>query len=1090
MPGPETEARRGDMRFEAFGTEFQRPAAEDAILRFWREQDIFRKSLALREHGPRFVFYEGPPTANGLPGIHHALARTLKDLVCRYQTMRGHYVARKSGWDTHGLPVEIEVEKSLGFRSKSEIREYGVDRFIRKCRESVFHYEGEWRRFTERIGYWLDLDDAYVTCTNGYIESVWWGVKKFWDAGLLSRGHRIQPYCPRCGTPLSSHEVSQGFDDADDPSVVVRFRVAPGEKAGAGGGVSFLVWTTTPWTLLSNAALAVGAGIAYVTVRQGAERFILARERLAALEGPYEIEGETRGSDLAGARYEPLFPFLAAGQPDAAFRVHTADFVSVEDGTGIVHVAPAFGEDDYVLGTKAGLPLLQPVDESGRFTEPVTPWLGRFVKDADPEILGDLEARGLLYSSGRITHTYPFCYRCDTPLLYYARGGWMIRTTQYRDALQRANAGIEWFPPEIGEHRFGNWLENNVDWLLSRERYWGTPLPIWVCGACGANECVGSVEDLRAKALNFASVVARDEDLDLHKPQMDAIELRCPKCGGAMRRTPEVLDAWFDSGSMPYAQWHYPFENAGRFEESFPADFIAEGVDQTRGWFYSMLAISTFLSGRSSYRRCLVNELVLNDDGQKMSKSRGTAVNPIAVLDRFGADALRWYLVSTSPPWVPTRYADRGVAEVEKKLIGTLLNTCNFFATYANIDAYDPAAEGLEGAALTDMDRWALSRLHGLVASVREAMDRYDPTRAARAIQTFLIEDLSNWYVRRSRRRFWRSGGRDDKRAAYATLHAALAATARLMAPLAPFVAEEVHRKLVAGRGGAPESVHLCDFPEPDASRVDARLEEEMAAAQRLVALGRAARMEAKVRVRQPLARLLVLGRDPVIAAAASRFADQIRDELNVKDVEVVGDAGALLALRARPNYRALGPRFGPRAKAVAERLAALTPGEIGTLREKGALTLMLDGGPADICGDDLDVAEAPREGLVTARDGADLVALDVRLDEALLREGRAREIVHRIQTMRKSAGMQVTDRVHLYCELPPVQEAAVRAHEAYVAGEALAETMEFAYREAEYSECFALEGETVRISLARASGGGAREGGPGGRRLEGGTGE
>lgn len=1065
-------ADRRKAPFAGFGKEFERPRAEEEVLLFWKESDIFRKSLAIREGAPRFVFYEGPPTANGRPGIHHVIARMIKDLFCRYQTMRGLHVPRKSGWDTHGLPVEIEVEKSLGFRTKADIRSYGVERFIQKCRESVFFYEREWRQFTERIGYWLDLDDAYVTCTNGYIETVWWAVKRFWDAGLLVRGHRTQAYCPRCETSLSSHEVSQGFDEADDPSLFVRFRVAAGEPAGARPRTSFLVWTTTPWTLLSNAALAVGPEIAYVTVRADGEHLILARERLRELEGEYEVVAETRGAGLAGTRYEPLFPYFAAGQPDAAFRVHAADFVSIEDGTGIVHVAPAFGEDDNLLGQRVGLPMLQPVDESGKFTEPVEPWLGLFVKDADPSILENLQERGLLYKSGRIKHTYPFCYRCDTPLLYFARSGWMIRTTRFREALQSANAEIAWHPPEIGEHRFGNWLENNVDWLLSRERYWGTPMPIWVCSGCGQADCVGSIEDLESRAVNFADVVKRPEDLDLHKPQMDALEFKCGACGGAMQRTPEVLDAWFDSGSMPYAQWHYPFENREKFEAAFPADFIAEGVDQTRGWFYSLLAISTFLSGRSSYKRCLVNELILDEQGQKMSKSRGNAVNPDVVLARYGADTLRWYLVTVSPPWLPTRYSDKGVSEVEKKFVGTLLNTCSFFVTYANIDRYDPETEPLEGAALTEMDRWILSRLQALTARVRSELDAYDPTRAARAIQELVIEDLSNWYVRRSRRRFWRQGAREDKRAAYATLHTTLATLAKLLAPFAPFVAEEMHRKLAAGRCGAPESVHLCDFPSPSAALRDERLEEEMTSAQRIVALGRAARMEAKVRVRQPLSRLLVWSPDPAAARAAARLADQIRDELNVKAVQAVAEKGALISLRARPNYRSLGPRFGPRAKAVADRLAALSPEEIAAIRQTGTLRLMLDGEAADISGDDLETSEAPRDGFAVARDGADVVAVDVRLDEDLLLEGRARELVHRIQTMRKSAGILVTDRIALHCDLPAAQEAAVRAHEAYVTGETLASLLSYEYRDGLYSESFALEGETVRISLSKSAGG------------------
>ncbi|MEJ2722866.1 MAG: class I tRNA ligase family protein, partial [bacterium] len=743
---------------------------------------------------PRFVFYEGPPTANGKPGVHHVIARLSKDIVCRYKTKLWYQVIRKAGWDTHGLPVEIEVEKELGFDHKDQIETYGIAEFNAKCRESVFKYEKEWTRFTQRIGYWLDLEHPYVTYTNDYIETVWWILKQFWEKGLLYEGHKIVPYCPRCETSLSSHEVGLGYRDVSDPSIFVKFKAVDSDDR-------FLVWTTTPWTLTANAALAVGADHDYVRVRHGGDTLILAEALLSVLDGDFEIIDRMKGRSLAGRRYEPLFPFFK-DEPNG-FRVFAADFVSLEDGTGIVHIAPAFGEDDYRLHVEEVVPLLQPVTLQGTMSEDVVPWAGRWIKDADPDIIRELDHEGKLYRSGTIVHSYPFCWRCDTALIYYARRSWYIRTTAFRDAMIATNKKINWIPAEVGEHRFGNWLENNVDWALSRERYWGTP---------------------------------DDDELDLHRPQVDGFVLECPECGGGMKRVTEVIDAWFDSGSMPFAQYHYPFDGTGTFDYQFPADFISEGIDQSRGWFYSLLAISTFLKGESSYKTCVVTELILDKNGQKMSKSRGNTVEPWSVLEKEGADALRWYLIATSPPWLPTRFDRKGVVESSQKLLGTIRNVYSFFAMYAALDDWRPS-EDLGTPSL--IDRWILSRFHSTVAEVKKQLDVYDMTRAARSLQAFVLDELSNWYVRRSRRRFWKGEMGPDKVAAYHTLYSVLEGTTRLLAPFVPFVAEEITQALHEAMTGESEgpSVHLERFPECDPGVIDAELESLMGTALRVCAL-------------------------------------------------------------------------------------------------------------------------------------------------------------------------------------------------------------------------------------------------------------
>ncbi|MCU0640197.1 MAG: isoleucine--tRNA ligase, partial [Candidatus Krumholzibacteria bacterium] len=811
---------------------------EREILEYWEKNDIFRRSIDEKDGANPFVFYEGPPTANGRPGVHHAMARTIKDIVCRYQTMKGHRVIRKAGWDTHGLPVEIEVEHKLGLDGKDQIEKYGVAAFNRECRASVFTYLDEWHEFTRKLGFWLDLDDPYVTCTNGYMESVWWILRQFWDKEMLFEGHKIVPYCPRCGTSLSSHEVSQGYKDVADPSIFIKLKIV-GEDA------FFLVWTTTPWTLISNVALAVGADYDYVKVLHKGEALILAESLLGVLDGEYEVIEKMKGAALVGRRYEPCFPWFrdAAG----AFRVVAGDFVTLTDGTGIVHMAPAFGEDDYQTGRREVLPFLQPVDSEGKFTAEVVKWAGRFIKQCDPEIIEDLKARNMLYKAQKIEHSYPFCWRCDTALIYYARKSWYIKTTAFKDLLLEANSKVHWYPPEMGENRFTKWLEGNVDWALSRERYWGTPLNIWICESCGKKHCVGSLEELRSMSGGIPA------DFDLHKPYIDELKVACPGCGGAMKRVPEVIDCWFDSGSMPFAQYHYPRENAEIFKQQYPAEFISEGVDQSRGWFYSLLVIGAFLTGESPYRRCLPHGMVLDKDGQKMSKSRGNAVFASDILKSDGADSLRWYLMTSGAPYLPKRFDLDAMRDGANKFLGTLRNLYSFFAMYAGIDGFEPKGR-VEGG--NTIDDWILSRYNSTVREVGEALDDYEITRAARAIQTFVIDELSNWYLRRSRRRFWKNDMSGDKLAAYETFYSVLEGVSVLSAPFIPFLGEAVYRRLngAGARRAGAESVHLADFPRVDETMIDLKLEKDMDGVRKAVTTGRAVRNKAGIKVRTPLA--------------------------------------------------------------------------------------------------------------------------------------------------------------------------------------------------------------------------------------------
>jgi isoleucyl-tRNA synthetase len=1048
--------------FKEYDKEFSFPSLEQSILEFWEKNGIFHKSLEQNRDGERFIFYEGPPTANGRPGIHHVISRTIKDLVCRYHTMLGYHVPRKAGWDTHGLPVEIEVEKMLGISGKQQIESYGVEKFNTLCRESVFKYVKDWERLTQRMGYWLDYQDPYVTYDNNYVETVWWILKQFWEKELLFKGHKILPYCPRCGTGLSSHEVSLGYKEVEDPSVFVRMKVR-GET-----DTYFLVWTTTPWTLISNVALAVGANHTYCRVRNGSETLIMAEALVSKLLGPEAQVLETfRGSTLEGREYERLFDFVDVPADKKAFYVTLGDFVSLEDGTGIVHMAPAFGADDYEMSRRYNLPLLQPVDGEGKFTAEVTPWAGRFVKDADKDIIKELNSRGSLFKAEGYKHNYPFCWRCKTPLLYYARQSWYINTSRFRDELLANNASVDWYPPEVGRGRFAEWLANNVDWALSRDRYWGTPLPIWVCDGCGHKHAVGSIEELRRLGRNVPA------DIDLHKPYVDRVEIPCEKCGGMMHRVPEVIDCWFDSGSMPYAQLHYPFENEAEFDRSFPCHFICEAIDQTRGWFYSLLAIGTLLKGKAPYRRVLVNDLILDKNGQKMSKSVGNVVNPWTVFDSTGADSLRWYLLNVSQPWLPKRFDEAGVQEVVRKFFDTLKNVYSFFALYANIDKWSPASDQPEGRSRDELDRWILSRLNSTVRDVRGDLEAFDLTRATRRIQNFVIEELSNWYVRRNRRRFWQSGDSADKQHAFRTLWTVLETVSRLIAPFTPFLAEELYRNLTAGRNcGMMESVHLTSYPPADESLIDSTLERKMEDAINLVTLGRSARNRTKIKVRQPLGVMLVSLPHALEADELASISPVISEEINAKRIEPISDAYDYVTLTVKPNFKLAGPKYGGRVKELGRALAAMSQEEIRRLRAQGTVELASEDGPLSVALEDVELRSEDREGYVVELYGGYGVVLDTRLNKELIEEGYARELVNKIQNMRKSSGVEVVDRIEAGIETSAPVAQALLSFEPYIRRETLCRRLEPSLLDSwEARQQWDINGEQAEITIRRCNG-------------------
>ncbi|MFI5201148.1 MAG: isoleucine--tRNA ligase, partial [Candidatus Kapaibacterium sp.] len=980
--------------------------------------------------------------------IHHVISRTIKDTICRYKTMRGYRVERKAGWDTHGLPVEIAIEKELGFKHKREIEEYGVGKFNEKCKELVYSNISRdlgWRELTERMGYWVNMDDPYITCTNDYIESVWWAIKQFHDKGLIYKGFKIQPYCPRCETALSSHEVSLGYDTAKDPSVYVKFK-----RKNVAEDEYFLAWTTTPWTLLANVALAVHPDVDYVTVinkrKDKTERLVLAGALIGKLEGETEIVGHTLGKDLEGQQYEPLFDYLFTSEewkwvvPELAnaYRIVADTYVSTEDGTGIVHQAPAFGEDDYRVSLRERFPTIITVKGDGTINLSSSPYHGRFFKDADPDIMNELKQKGLLYRRETIEHTYPFCWRCDTPLLYYARNAWYIRVTDYKQKLISENQKINWQPPEIRDGRFGNWLEELKDWGLSRERFWGTPLPIWVCENCNKEKCVGAFTDLKD---------ARDlkDNFDPHKPYVDEVTFVCD-CGGTMSRTPEVIDVWFDSGSMPFAQHH--FMEAGKKPPNYPADFISEGVDQTRGWFYTLHAINTFLFGEAPYRNVIVNDMLLDKKGQKMSKSKGNIVNPFDVMMKFGADATRWYLLSAAVPWKPRSFSEDDLGELERKLFGTLTNTYGFFALYANIDQFKHGKYGrpvrgasiLVGNARQEIDRWILSKLNSLVAACRADLDGYELTRPARAIQEFVIDQLSNWYIRRNRRRFWKSEQVSDKQAAYETLYECLLTVSKLMAPLAPFFSDWLYQAL----SGEGDSVHLALYPEVNERAIDASLEKRMEAAQVISSLVRQMRERAKIRVRQPLSRILIPVANRAEIDELRKVEEVIREEVNVKHVEYVesGDSD-VIKLKAKANFKSLGSKLGKAMKDVASRVQKLSQEEIRAYQSTGSLLLDVDGARVTLERGDVEVTAEDVEGWLVSSEGGITVALDTQMTPELQSEGMAREFVNRVQNLRKESGFDVTDRIGIFVTSESEQILnAIRSHAGFIQQETLAETI------------------------------------------------
>ena len=974
---------------------------EKEVIAFWKENDIFEKSVEKNAGGEEFSFFDGPPTANGKPHIGHILTRVMKDIIPRYQTMKGKHVLRKAGWDTHGLPVELEVEKSLGMDGKQDIEKYGIEPFIKKCKESVWKYTDEWRKMSDRVGYWVDMDHPYVTYHDDYIESVWWALKEIYKKGLLYKGHKIVPYCPRCGTALSSHEVAQGYKDVKETSVVARFRVRGRENC------YILAWTTTPWTLPSNVALCMNPDETYVEIEADGARYILAEALVGNFFEQYTVVEKKPGKAYEGTEYEPLFPYAVGSFREKAYYVVCDGYVTLTDGTGVVHIAPAFGEDDYKVGRRYSLPVVQLVNERGCFDERCPELNGLFAKKADKLIMDMLQEKGLLFKKLPYEHSYPFCWRCDTPLLYYARSSWFIEVTKVKEHLIAANRSVNWMPETIKEGRMGNFLENVIDWGLSRDRYWGTPLPVWVCPDCGAIEVIGSKAELKEKC-------RVDGDIELHRPYLDDLVCTCSKCGGKMKRTPEVIDCWFDSGSMPFAQYHYPFENKDLFEETFPADFISEAVDQTRGWFYTLLAISTILFDRAPFKNCIVLGHVNDKDGVKMSKHKGNVVDPWSVLDKQGADAVRWYFYTNSAPWIPSRFGAEAVSEVQRKFQGTLWNTYAFFALYAEIDKYDPSAYDLKKCRLSLMDKWILSRLNTLVKDVDEKLAQYNITDSAREIQDF-TDVLSNWYVRRGRERYWGSKMTEDKAAAYTTLYTVLVTLAKVIAPYTPFMAEMMYQNLVPQfYADAPESVHLCRFPAADESFIDPALEKGMGDVLDVVALGRAARNAGNLKNRQPLAEMRVASNRPL--DLGEELTAVALDELNVKKMTPVADGASLVKYVLKPQLRTLGPKYGKKLKAITQFLATCDGAQVvSAVRADGSYSVELDGETVVLLEEDLQIFTESAEGFSAAVGGGITVALDTRLTEDLLDEGCERELVSRIQSMRKEAGFEVTDRIRVY---------------------------------------------------------------------------
>lgn len=1021
---------------------------EREVEKFWRENHIFEKSIEDRKDAPTYMFYDGPPTANGKPHIGHALTRVIKDMIPRYRTMKGYKVPRKAGWDTHGLPVEIEVEKELGINGKEQIENYGVAPFIEKCKESVWKYKGMWEEFSDVIGFWADMNDPYVTYHDSYIESEWWALKQIWDKGLLYKGFKVVPYCPRCGTPLSSHEVAQGYKDVKERSAIVRFKKKDED-------VYFLAWTTTPWTLPSNVALCVNPEEDYVKVKHGDYTYILASALVeTVLKEDYTVLETYKGKDLEGIEYEPLWGGLNV--KSKAWFVVCDSYVTLTDGTGIVHIAPAFGEDDSRIGRNYDLPFVQLVDAQGNLTKE-TKWEGVFVKDADKLVLKDLEENGKLFDAPVFEHSYPHCWRCNTPLIYYARESWYIKMTAVKEDIIRNNNTINWIPESIGKGRFGDWLENIQDWAVSRNRYWGTPLNVWIC-ECGHMHSIGSIEELKSMSKNCP------DNIELHRPYIDAVTITCPECGKEMKRTPEVLDAWFDSGSMPFAQHHYPFENHEKFEAQFPADFISEAVDQTRGWFYSLLAISTLIFNKAPYKNVIVMGHVQDEDGQKMSKSKGNAVDPMDALNKFGADAIRWYFYVNSAPWLPNRFHDKAVEEGQRKFLGTLWNTYAFYVLYADIDSFDPTKYNLEYDKLSVMDKWLLSKLNTLVKTVDDYLNNYKITETARALQSF-TDDMSNWYVRRCRDRFWAKGMEQDKVNAYMTLYTALITLSKIAAPMIPFMTEEIYQNLVRSVDkNAPESIHLTDFPTVNEDFIDKDLEVSMDEVLDIVVLGRAARNSANIKNRQPIGNMYVKAEtvlDPF-------YVEIIEDELNVKAVEFKDDVEEFVSYSFKPQLKTVGPKYGKLLGKIKEALASLDGhAAMKSLNDTGSVDFEFDGEKVSLGREDLLIETAKNDDFVTEADNKTTVVLDIRLSEELIEEGFVRELISKVQTMRKEAGFEVVDHIVLSQTGNERIAEIIKKNEAVIKNDTLAD--EIVYNNVEgYTKDWNLNGENTSLGVSK----------------------
>lgn len=1025
---------------------------EKEVIDFWKKNDIFKKSMKNREGGENFTFFDGPPTANGKPHIGHVLTRAVKDLIPRYRTMKGYHVLRKAGWDTHGLPVELEVEKSLGISGKPEIEKYGIEDFIKKCKDSVFTYQSEWEEMSERVGFWADMDNPYVTYHNDYIESVWWALRQIWDKGLLYKGHKIMPYCPRCGTSLSSHEVAQGYKDVKENSVIVKFPIV------GRNGEYLLAWTTTPWTLPSNVALCVNPSETYVKVQAEDGIYILAEALVKSIFGDQDVSILEKyiGTDLCGMEYEPLYTFI---QPDKkAYYVIADNYVTMEDGTGIVHIAPAFGEDDSRVGKENELPFINHVNTQGKFIDCTGDWSGLFVKDTDKLIIRDLKERNQCFAVVPFEHSYPFCWRCDTPLLYYACDTWFIKMTAVRDQLLKNNDTVNWLPDNIKHGRFGNFLENIIDWGLSRSRYWGTPLPIWEC-SCGHRHVVGSIAELKEMGINCP------EDIELHKPYVDQVKLRCPKCGGEMTRVSEVIDCWFDSGSMPFAQWHYPFENKEMFENNFPADFISEAVDQTRGWFYTLMAIATLLFDQAPYKNVIVLGHVQDDKGVKMSKHKGNVILPMDILNDQGSDAVRWYFYSNSAPWLPNRFSAKNVSESQRKFLGTLWNTYAFYVLYAEIDQFDPTKHQLDLNKISVLDRWILSKLNHVIDTVDRNLAAYKITEATRAVTEF-TDELSNWYVRRSRARFWASEMTDDKISAYMTLYTALVEFAKVCAPFIPFMTEQIYQNLVLSVDtSAPESIHLCDFPKVRDEFFAPEIERDMDAVRKIVMLGRACRNEANIKNRQPLQKLFVQSAVPVNAA----YEHIILEELNIKEVEFTENAGSFISYHFKPQMRTLGPKYGKLMRPIFDAIAEMDGEKVMEQLNSGEpLILTVDGTEVSLEKDDVLVETLQKDGFVSDSDGGFTVVLDTNLTDTLIEEGFVREFISKVQNMRKDSGFEVMDHIRIQfgtnAKIAQITAANAEEIQTQLLAESIEETSQLPDTAVEWN----INGEKVSIAIQK----------------------